>query len=354
MSDINLSTLPDPMVEHLICGPSLFQRHNLLALVPPGAPTHYHSGMQLILGRTGSYTDVHTDWYGTDGYLELLEGRKAWYLAPPEKQHLFRDIFEDKNVNVTKFSAALTSQLAEMNCHVIIQEAGDVVFVPGGWVHCVKNLTDTVAIGGSYLRAWKLPFLVQYLRMTSRKSADSILDWRGVFQLLEKSTNLEALGITEVERKDYLRLHEAHRSMYGKKITAETIVGMQDINSILQQASSLTEQEQQVLAAMLVHRNRQQVEIDADKRKRKIEKKALGDKHDREIHQVMQAQNMRLAEERRNLTVGGRESRHREDDTDEDERSRERSRPKVSAAAAPSTASPASSHASSTNDATKL
>ena len=204
LSDIRLSSVAE--LASVVGGPHLFRQQNLLAATPQTAPHHDHEVCQMLVGTRGSYTDVHYDFYGADAYLQLMEGVKVWYIAPPEKQTAFRQVFEGKNVNVSKFTGEMTATLLDANVHAIVQHAGDVVFVPGGWLHCVKNLTATVAFGGSFLRAWKLPFTIDYLRTTQRELADTYVNWRGVFRTVQTGE----WGVTQQELQEINELYAAN------------------------------------------------------------------------------------------------------------------------------------------------
>lgn len=228
LSDINLATLKH--ISPLLPGPRLFQQQNLLTAVQtnPHVETQDQHACQMLIGRRGSYTHPHTDWYGCDGYLHLLEGEKIWYLAPPQHHEPFYRIFEGKNVNVTSHTADVHRELGEAQCHVVVQRAGDTIFVPGNWLHCVKNLSDTVAIGGSYLRAWKLPFLISWLRSTSLEIADLQFNWRGIIEFVER-TELVEFGITEAERREFVALHQANKKLYGKELTSAHVIALRNI-----------------------------------------------------------------------------------------------------------------------------
>lgn len=215
----------------MLHGPAIFQRYSLL---PP--PTLDRPGaMQMLIGRRGSYTSVHYDWFGTDGYLQLVEGEKLWWLAPPESQAEFRALFSDNgNVNVTRLSKKATQQLVDMGAHAIVQRAGDMIFVPGGWVHCVKNLTDTVAFGGSYFRAWKLPYLIQYLIGTTKElttsAAEQLFDWPAAFTSAINEPS--AHGIDEQEAQALASLYNANKRRFHKLTSAEQITKTHDIGFV--------------------------------------------------------------------------------------------------------------------------
>ena len=211
LSDVVLSVLPD--IEPLAFGPAMFQSYSLLDRSNETDDDQDHSGFQMIVGARGSYTSPHFDFFGMDGYLHLVEGEKLWWIAPPESEVAFRKLFEREgtNVGVTKAKKDRTRRLAAIQAVAIHQRPGDLVFVPGGWVHCVKNLTSTVGFGGAYLRAWKLTTTMVYLPGTSEDTS-RILNWKAAFQrAYDEPTKY---GITPEEAESIKRTEELNRDYY--------------------------------------------------------------------------------------------------------------------------------------------
>lgn len=229
LSDISLANLPPSQINALLNGPLIFQRYDLLpppTLAKPG-------GLQMLIGRRGSYTSAHQDWFGMDAYLHLLQGEKVWWLAPPQSQAAFHELFKGGNVNVSSITKEMTSKLVAMGACAIIQKAGDVVFMPGGWVHCVKNLADTVAFGASYLRAWKLPYLVQYLIGTQQEgvvlAAEHLFDWPGAFDRAAEEPARYGISLDEAESNK--RLHSDNKRRFHT-LTSPSEAQLRRVNNL--------------------------------------------------------------------------------------------------------------------------
>lgn len=170
-----------------------------------------HAVFDMIIGDRGSYTAPHYDFFGMDGYLQLVEGEKLWWFAPLSSEAAFRSHFDDANISVTSPTKDKTQRLAAMQAFAIHQRAGDLVFVPGGWIHCVKNLTNTVSYGGSYLRAWKLPVTLLHLMSTSAEDA-RVLNWEKAFA--KAFANPALYGISPEEASSIRRLLDANRHQF--------------------------------------------------------------------------------------------------------------------------------------------
>jgi hypothetical protein len=210
-------------------GPTLFRRFDLLALSALqheallNPALHDHIGMEIIIGTRGSFTPAHVDWYGASAFLQLQEGEKLWWLAPPEREAEFRALFENevpvprakptqpqwhvsprhaKAVSVTQCDAARTERMLALGVQAIHQRAGDVVFIPSGWPHAVKNLTDTVAFGNNYIYAWGLPQLISWRRQhPTQQQPFSVPALAALVEGDIDAAKLETLGV----RADELR-----------------------------------------------------------------------------------------------------------------------------------------------------
>lgn len=105
-------------------------------------------------------TPAHVDSGMTSGFMFLLEGKKLWWFCPPDKKarKYFRNHFIPKgDANTPEYTAtnALIHKIpkgaAKHKIQCILQRAGDLMFVPPGWMHAVRNLTYTIGVGDSFL-----------------------------------------------------------------------------------------------------------------------------------------------------------------------------------------------------------
>ena len=77
-------------------------------------------------------------------------GRKLWYLFPPGRENILRDPHGQLPFDLRTVSE---ERLTQAECHQLIQETGEVVFVPSCWHHQVWNLEETVSINHNWLNA---------------------------------------------------------------------------------------------------------------------------------------------------------------------------------------------------------
>jgi histone arginine demethylase JMJD6 len=133
----------------------------------------------LLIGLPRGGTEMHVDPLGTSAWVTLVQGRKRWALFPPD--------FDDKalgGVHCVEINSKSTTRRAppsavewylrfwgtpgasEGGMVEILQQAGDTVFIPGGWKHIVINLDETVAITHNYAPAENLDRIRNVVRET--------------------------------------------------------------------------------------------------------------------------------------------------------------------------------------------
>ena len=133
-----------------------------------------------LMGPERSGTCIHIDPLGTSAWNTVITGRKRWVLLPPEvkksiakgmdviRKGMYLLSYYPSPSLLTSLPPSPTGEDDEMTNYVLdllprikaahpdipilefVQEAGDTVFVPGGWWHGVLNLDKTLAITQNY------------------------------------------------------------------------------------------------------------------------------------------------------------------------------------------------------------
>ncbi|XP_067119576.1 2-oxoglutarate and iron-dependent oxygenase JMJD4 [Centruroides vittatus] len=88
----------------------------------------------VYMGPKDSWTPFHADVFGSYSWSANICGRKKWLLVPPEKEKVFSD-----STGKLLFDIKLDS-LNKLDVLEVIQEPGEIIFVPSGWHHQVWNL----------------------------------------------------------------------------------------------------------------------------------------------------------------------------------------------------------------------
>uniref|UniRef100_A0A1I8INX9 Jumonji domain-containing protein 4 n=1 Tax=Macrostomum lignano TaxID=282301 RepID=A0A1I8INX9_9PLAT len=103
----------------------------------------------VYLGPQHSWTPFHCDVFGSYSWSANIAGRKLWILLPPgeEKKLLCRNRLP---WDLGECSSETLSSLSGIR---LLQEPGDVLFVPSGWHHQVANLEACISINHNWFNA---------------------------------------------------------------------------------------------------------------------------------------------------------------------------------------------------------
>lgn len=92
-------------------------------------------------------TPLHADVFTSYSWSANIVGKKRWLLFPPHEEDHLRDLYgqlvydavsEELNDH-TKYKMYDSEKL---KCFDVIQEVGEIMFVPSGWHHQVWNLVN--------------------------------------------------------------------------------------------------------------------------------------------------------------------------------------------------------------------
>ncbi|XP_023777835.1 jmjC domain-containing protein 4 [Cyanistes caeruleus] len=167
----------------------------------------------VYMGPKGSWTPFHADVFRSYSWSANVCGRKRWLLYPPGEERFLTDTHGNLPFDLTapEFRDPRIyprSGLARAPLE-IIQEAGEIVFVPSGWHHQVHNLEDTISINHNWLNGCSVGRMWRFLREELGAVSRELSRWHGPdghdplqCQLLLKS----CAGIDFPEFYNFLRL----------------------------------------------------------------------------------------------------------------------------------------------------
>jgi ribosomal protein L16 Arg81 hydroxylase len=139
-------------MESLLDGPFALDIHECDIYSQVDPPNH---SLQVIAGMKDTWTRPHVDANGESSWFLLLEGYKVWILGRPEARQAFEDRFPD--AGTWPWASRTTEShdfLQRTNSMMVLQRPGDILYIPYGWSHLVKNLCDTLTVGGFLLNGW--------------------------------------------------------------------------------------------------------------------------------------------------------------------------------------------------------
>jgi RimJ/RimL family protein N-acetyltransferase len=97
----------------------------------------------IFLGSSNSGTTFHIDPLNTSAWNGLIKGKKIWFFFPP-----------DVNLNFDNLSIQALIDCNFYNTYkpkIIIQNKGDIIYIPSLWYHAVYNLENYIALSENFV-----------------------------------------------------------------------------------------------------------------------------------------------------------------------------------------------------------
>ncbi|KFV86101.1 JmjC domain-containing protein 4 [Struthio camelus australis] len=172
----------------------------------------------VYMGPKGSWTPFHADVFRSYSWSANICGRKKWLLYPPGQEEYLKDRHGNLPFDVTapglQDSNVYPRYTQSQPPVEILQEAGEIVFIPSGWHHQVYNLEDTVSINHNWVNGCNVAimwcFLQDELAAVQREISewkDPMDDWHLQCQLIMKSCT----GIDYKEFYNFLKVIAENR-----------------------------------------------------------------------------------------------------------------------------------------------
>ena len=88
-----------------------------------------------------------------------IVGRKQWTFLLPGEEEKIRDPLGNLPFDLA------TEDLGDkgIKCVEVIQEVGEIIFVPSGWFHQVRNIEDTISINHNWFNGSNIMFVAKAL-----------------------------------------------------------------------------------------------------------------------------------------------------------------------------------------------
>ncbi|XP_053569709.1 2-oxoglutarate and iron-dependent oxygenase JMJD4 [Bombina bombina] len=172
----------------------------------------------VYMGPKGSWTPFHADVFRSYSWSANVCGQKKWILFPAGQEEYLRDCHENLPFDIT--SSCLQDKSIYPNaskcCQPIevIQEAGQIIFIPSGWHHQVYNMEDTISINHNWVNGCNVSFMWKFLQEELRAVQQEIGEWKETMedwhhhcQIIMKSCS----GIDYKEFYIFLKIIAEHR-----------------------------------------------------------------------------------------------------------------------------------------------
>jgi len=137
----------------------------------------------------GAFTDFHIDAGGSSAWYNILQGKKVFWLIPPTDANL--KMYEEWQLSCRQQQqqqpsngGGSTSNSSNNDgegrqqtqsvgffadrvdsCARFELVAGHTLFIPGGWIHAVYTVQDTIMFGGNFLHSFCIERQLQAVRL---------------------------------------------------------------------------------------------------------------------------------------------------------------------------------------------
>ncbi|KAL3854984.1 hypothetical protein ACJMK2_014216 [Sinanodonta woodiana] len=162
----------------------------------------------VYIGPKGSWTPFHADVFHSFSWSANICGRKKWIFFPPGEEVYLRNRFGQLAYDVT--SSGLKDQAQFPNyCKLtrqieVIQEPGEIIFVPSGWYHQVFNMEDTISINHNWLNGCNVDMCWEHVKQSLASVKQEIEDCRGMDEW-EERCQLILKANSGIDYKDFFK-----------------------------------------------------------------------------------------------------------------------------------------------------
>ncbi|XP_019363582.1 PREDICTED: jmjC domain-containing protein 4 [Crocodylus porosus] len=136
----------------------------------------------VYMGPKGSWTPFHADVFRSYSWSANICGKKKWLLYPPEEEEYLRDRHGNLPFDITApnlHDSSIYPRCAQSSPPVeVIQEAGEIIFIPSGWHHQVYNLEDTISINHNWVNGCNVAIMWCFLQDELAAVQREISEWR--------------------------------------------------------------------------------------------------------------------------------------------------------------------------------
>lgn len=153
-------------------------------------------------GSAGTRTVIHRDVYTSYSWSTNIVGRKVWRLFPPSVKTHLRQFPQNPNSELARGVEEMekyksTGKLKAISqggigwpewekaideCHEVVQESGETIFVPSDWHHEVINLTDCISLNHNWCNSSNIRSMYKSMCEEVTKTEEAIWDVQKMMQ----------------------------------------------------------------------------------------------------------------------------------------------------------------------------
>ncbi|KAJ6222421.1 hypothetical protein RDWZM_000966 [Blomia tropicalis] len=134
----------------------------------------------VYLGPQSSSTPVHIDVFGSYSWSANICGRKKWLFIPSCNVMKLKQLLNYKIPNDLYTIDNREEIFQKVEAFEVIQNSGEILFVPSGFMHQVINLVDTLSINHNWFNGCNLDAILDNILDASKQVQNEINDLRNL------------------------------------------------------------------------------------------------------------------------------------------------------------------------------
>jgi len=136
----------------------------------------------VYMGPKGTWTPLHADVFRSYSWSANVCGKKVWHFLSPSQSHLLYDRYMKQTVYdiYGDVSAAQFPGFSETYWLECIQDRNEIIFIPSGWFHQVKNVEDAISINHNWFNACNISWVWNLLIKDYNEAKEYIEDIRSI------------------------------------------------------------------------------------------------------------------------------------------------------------------------------
>ncbi|XP_063273500.1 2-oxoglutarate and iron-dependent oxygenase JMJD4 [Prinia subflava] len=161
----------------------------------------------VYMGPKGSWTPFHADVFRSYSWSANVCGRKRWLLYPAGQEEFLRDRHGNLPFDVTapelrdeRIYPRFRRSQAPLE---ILQEAGEIVFIPSGWHHQVHNLEDTISINHNWVNGCNVAVMWCFLQDELAAVQRELSQWKDPMDDRHLQCQLIMKSCTGIDYKEF-------------------------------------------------------------------------------------------------------------------------------------------------------
>ena len=154
-----------PELAEKVPAPKYF-RGDYLKRTRPGS-LYRDSWPSLFVAPKDAVSDLHVDAFDSHFWMILFEGEKEWTFFHPDSLPLLNPVYDSSLDPVFNYTDDDDDNGASLNPVKVVLKPGEILFVPRGTPHRVRNLSKSIAISGNYVDETNVKEVAQHLRRNS-------------------------------------------------------------------------------------------------------------------------------------------------------------------------------------------